>query len=110
MENNGTPTLKGLDITKINELLSNTRTKGAYEAPLKSFVESDEVAISVTDNYPMFAGKELSTLYQGFTNSAKKLELTDEVMVKRIGEGVYLFHNGRLEAQRLAEAQAAATS
>lgn len=108
MENGNIPALKGLDMTKINELLSNTRTKGAYEAPLKSFVESDELAICVTDNYPMFAGKEPSTLYQGFTNTAKKLELTEAVMVKRIGDGVFLFHNERIETQRLAEQAAQA--
>jgi di/tripeptidase len=96
--------LTGLSAEQINKLLMNRRNRGGYEAPVTDFANSDEAAISVKDNYPLFAGKKGSTLYQGFRNAAEKLGYKDQIQVVLQGEDVFLFHNARLEAIGMASA------
>lgn len=95
--NNG-HTLKGLTPAQVAELLGKSRTRNAYGDPLTTFVDSDEAAISVKDSFPMFAQKNVMTLYQGFRNAADKAQLSDTVSVKKIENDVYLFHNERVAA------------
>lgn len=90
--------VKGLSPEMIAELLGKTRVRGAYNAPLDSFIESDEAVINVVDNFPMFSQKEASTLYQGFLNAVKKAQLEDTVRVIKQADQVFLAHNERLAA------------
>lgn len=77
----------GLTQEQIAELLAKKRTKGVYEAKLTElYSDSDEAGIDVAETWPELAGKNATTLYQGFNNAAKKLELEDAVdIVNRDG-------------------------
>jgi hypothetical protein len=97
MSENGTK-LTGLSSEAIAALLQNRRTRNAYDAPFEDFVNSDEAAISVKDNYPLLAGKKATTLYQGFRTVREKLNMVEIVDVVQQGNDVFLFHNERLAA------------
>jgi hypothetical protein len=97
MSENGNK-LTGLSSEQINALLQKRRNRGGYDPIVKDFVNSDEAAISVKDNYPLFAGKKGSTLYQGLRTAAKNADAEDLIQVVLQGEEVFLFHNARMEA------------
>ena len=73
---------------QIAELMAKKRTKGVYEDKLNIlYTESDEAGVDVAEQWPLeFSGKNATTLYQGFSNAAKKLEIEDAVdIVNRDG-------------------------
>ena len=68
--------------SQIAELMAKKRTKGLYEEKLTElYSDSDEAGVDVAEQWMEFAGKNATTLYQGFTNAAKKLGLEDAVDV-----------------------------
>jgi hypothetical protein len=78
----------GLTNAQIAELMAKKRTKGVYEDKMTFlYTESDEAGVDVAETWPVeFGGKNATTLYQGFSNAAKKLELEDAVdIVNRDG-------------------------
>ena len=78
----------GLTAEQIAGLMAKKRTKGVYEDKLNIlYTESDEAGVDVAEQWPLdFSGKSATTLYQGFSNAAKKLEIDDAVdIVNRDG-------------------------
>jgi hypothetical protein len=78
----------GLTAEQIAGLMAKKRTKGVYEEKLNElYSDSDEAGVDVAETWPLeFAGKSATTLYQGFSNAAKKLEIDDAVdIVNRDG-------------------------
>jgi hypothetical protein len=72
----------GLSPEQIQGLLAKKRVKGLYEEKLTFlYSDSDEAGVDVAETWPEFAGKPATTLYQGFSNAAKKLNLEDAVDV-----------------------------
>ena len=72
---------------EIANLMAKKRTKGLYEEKLTElYSDSDEAGVDVAEQWIDFAGKNATTLYQGFSNAAKKLGLEDAVdIVNRDG-------------------------
>ena len=77
----------GLTQAQIAELMAKKRTKGVYDERLMEVYESDEAGVDVAEQWPIeFSGKNATTLYQGFSNAAKRLEMEDAVdIVNRDG-------------------------
>ena len=73
----------GLTPQEIQSLMAKKRTKGLYEEKLTFlYSDSDEAGVDVKEQWPVeFGQKNATTLYQGFTNAAKKLDLEDAVDV-----------------------------
>lgn len=59
-----------LSLDAINELLSEARTRGAYEKDVRTFFESGDLAFDFTDKYPT---KESGSLRNSVTQNVKKL-------------------------------------
>jgi len=62
---------KVLDPARIQELLSDTRTRGEYDTVLENFVESGETGIEVEFTGPL-AGKDATNVYTGLNNARKR--------------------------------------
>lgn len=105
MATNGTPEFKGLSASEIGALLAKSRTRNAYGPKLIEFMESDEAGINPAEVWPEFAGKNATTLYQGFMNAAKKADppLTDVLLIKQSDENVYILHKERVALALAAE-------
>lgn len=73
----------GLSPEQIQGLLAKKRVKGLYEEKLTFlYSDSDEAGVDVKEQWPVeFGQKSATTLYQGFSNAAKKLDLEDAVDV-----------------------------
>jgi hypothetical protein len=73
----------GLTPDQIQGLLAKKRVKGLYEEKLTFlYSDSDEAGVDVKEQWPVeFGQKSATTLYQGFSNAAKKLDLEDAVDV-----------------------------
>lgn len=91
-----TPQLKGLSSDFINELLNKHGGKNQYGPYIVKFDQSDEAGIEPADLWPtQFASKEPNTLYQGFNNAVKRAKLDDTILVKKVGDHVFLIHKER---------------
>lgn len=88
--------LKGLDASKIGELLAGTRTRNQYGPLLMEFMESDEAAINPAETWPLLKDKKPSSLYQGFRNAADKAGISDEILVKLSDDNVFILHKERV--------------
>lgn len=77
----------GLTPEQIKGLMAKKRTKGIYDERLMEVYESDEAGVDVAETWPVdFSEKNATTLYQGFSNAAKRLEMEDAVdIVNRDG-------------------------
>ena len=77
----------GLTPEQIKGLMAKKRTKGIYDERLMEVYESDEAGVDVAETWPVdFSEKSATTLYQGFSNAAKRLEMEDAVdIVNRDG-------------------------
>jgi hypothetical protein len=88
-----------LDKDMIASLYANRRTKGMYEDKLYFLMnESDEPGVDVAETWPTdFGKKQPTTLYQGFNNAAKKLEVDDQVDVVNRDGHVFILVKSRCE-------------
>lgn len=81
----------GLSNDQIAALYAKRRVKGLYEDKLMELMESDEPAIDPADSWPVeFSNKSATTMYQGFNNAAKKLNLADDVDVIQRDGAVFI--------------------
>jgi hypothetical protein len=85
-----------LSADEIRKIYAERRTKGEYIAKLTQFMESNEVGISVKEEWSVaFGDKKATTLKQGFENAKQNKEAPDgseliDVIVE--GENVYLIN------------------
>lgn len=98
--------IQGLDPSKIASLYANKRTKGKYVLLLSELMDSDEPGVDVAETWPLtMSGKKPTTVYQGFRNAAKTLELdipTDLDVVQRDGS-VFILVSERCQQIRAGE-------
>jgi hypothetical protein len=89
----------GLSPELIAKLMASGRNRNFYGPKLLEFVESDEAGIAVKEVWPVeMSEKEASTIYQGFNLAAKKANLDETVIVKRLDDQVFLLHKERVAA------------
>jgi len=103
----------GLSPEQIQGLLAKKRVKGLYEEKLTFlYSDSDEAGVDVAETWPELAGKPATTLYQGFSNAAKKLNLEDAVDVINRDGHVFILVTTRatLVVQELAQQDNTAAS
>lgn len=83
---------------QIRSVYAKRRVKGEYEEKLTELYESDEPAVDVAESWPAnFASKNAGTLYQGFQNAAKKLEIADAVDILNRDGHVFIMVKSRCE-------------
>lgn len=88
----------GLTPEQIAGLMAKKRTKGLYEEKLTFlYSDSDEAGVDVAETWPVeFGQKNATTLYQGFSNAAKKLDMEDAVDIVNRDGHVYILVKTRV--------------
>ena len=86
----------GLSNDAIAALMAKSRNRGVYGIRLTEFVESDEAAVDVAETWMEFAGKDATTLYQGFRNAVQKAKLDEKILVKNSDGKCFLLNMERV--------------
>jgi len=87
---------------EIRKIYAERRTKGEYIAKLTQFMESEEVGISVKEEWnTAFGEKKATTLKQGFENAKDKKDAPDGAELVDVivdGDDVFLLNRAILDA------------
>lgn len=78
---------------QIQQILTQSRQRGVYDAELAKFLESEEVGVMVDLQNGTFAGKKPQTIKTGFESATKREnapELAKNVAVRVVNDNVYL--------------------
>jgi hypothetical protein len=88
----------GLTPEEIAGLMAKKRTKGLYEEKLVFlYNDTDEAGVDVAETWPVeFGAKTATTLYQGFSNAAKKLDMEDSVDIVNRDGHVFILVKSRV--------------
>lgn len=100
-----------LDSDRIKGIYAKRRTKGQYTDLLGDFLESTEQGYSVKEEWPVLAGKQATTLKQGFENAKARKdapENSEYIDVIVDGEDVFLINRLATGAEVSEEAEAVA--
>lgn len=65
-----------LTLEQVNDLLNGQRTRGDYKPVIRTFAESGEVYINLSDKFP---GKKPTAIMQSVKLNIDKLRITDNV-------------------------------
>jgi len=88
-----------VDASKIQELLSKSRTRGVYDEKVTSFAASGEAGIGYSTKEGEFAGKQTNSLVTGFKSAIERLlknenadnrEALESMQVVPDGENVFI--------------------
>ena len=83
---------------QIADILGNRKTKGLYEEKLQVYLDSDDAAIDVAEQWPLdFGKKSASSMYQSFGNAAKKLGVADVLDIVNRDGHLFILHKDRVE-------------
>lgn len=87
-----------LTADQIQKLYATRRVKGLYEAKMNFLLtESDEPGVDVKEDWPTeFGEKSATTLYQGFSKAAEKLEVAEQVDVVQRDGTVFILVKARV--------------
>jgi hypothetical protein len=92
-ERKGNMSVEALNADAIAALLASSRTRGTYDAELKSFIESGEAGVKVSLESGTFAGKKAQSVKTGFESARKREgapEESEHVRVILQEDAVYL--------------------
>jgi hypothetical protein len=94
-----------LTIDEVNDLLANTKTKGAYRQAVEDFIDSDEIAVNPAETWPeLFGNKTATAMYQSFNNAIQKMNgAAEQVELRKREDAVYLLHKGRIQLAKESE-------
>lgn len=90
-----------LSQAQIDAIYAKRREKGLYAKILAEQLNGEENGFAAKETYPRLAGKEASTIYQGFRNALDKLgdTVTEGVDVINMDDEVFVIFTDRTESE-----------